>query len=1372
MIEQIQKFSKGGNSRQMLRDAEGTFRAAYANASEDARAQADALIQSASNYTSANPSVGRNNRLNQAEIYDEATRILKGEQSTVAPSISGGWGRKVIGDFYALNKNKGQQSTTSAAPATGGFTQYGKFDTNYFGLTDDSWDLNTRVQTLAGNIMSSLGKAEAAIKEGKKIRGWDQDKITNLKNYLGNAMQNYANDPRALQTAILKKANDFGITDKASWDEYFGETDDLSVAEQNKAKLAGWTFADNHSNALLNQYLSNNQYRIGTDKEGTQYILDKNYNIVTGKNDTGIEANYYNAGYGSGYAIGQDGRFYVGDNMFSMDQNSPYYTQIKGYVDRIKQQNKDAYVYSKSAFDMNTTLSNHDILNKHAAKFHGKKILDLSRQFGGKQVIATIDNNDFTTAIDPNTGAIDLRSPGLKLYTVNGEELLEGDYNSLRQHIGDLNLSGEGVASQNITAWNDPQVNLDGLALPRMNMDLNRVGGFWNFFTRDRTMRGNNNKWETGKDADMDIDRHHDISKQVDDAAKYLIYLWGNKNTGELTNVQHRDMARWFADDTTSLEAIAIISRALRENPNLFNEASNAEATRKYKETWQAMLRAYKHKLSSSSAASEVTVQKDGGILYAKEGQLLDIAGNVVNTPDMGESYAAGVRRKSNELAADENKVREEAAKYGRTAKQQRAGERWTPQDTLRATALATDIAGLIAAATGAATAGMGNLIAVGAGAASTIQDTIADFTDDSVSAGQAWKNLGLNVGFTAAAAVGGNAPRIVKSALKVVPKVMMYAGAAGIMFDKEVHNTVSKLTSGEKLDMHDWRNIMNVLKVGTGMATAGVSNAKAKKGASAADDMYKAHKKKLLEDSTINENIKYVGVEGGSKAIAVDKTIYENVNTKLSTGKQEDFDEALAMLTRAKDDPDSPGAGLSSDDAAKLIESVAGKKNGIKEKLQFWKNAPESKRLRDASVEQIENLTGADVSAEARLLTIAQLRQMNNYDPNSRISRWSEKFNPAMSAVVGGAGYSNTNEAITELNKKIGPISPTKAQGALDNLSDDAMRALRDKQKAAYAEVRDAQRGSYDDARAKADAAREAVKTARPEGDDAAIAKQLEQLDADIQRNTEAQAALKRDILDDVPTARDKKANQALEDYRLLISKQKELADKIAEIQSRKKSRWSSAKNAHIIDNDGKIKPVGKSKNKEHNQLFKLQNEIQALESKIAQSKHAQAAKGYVEAEAKYAQLQDERARLQQFEDYRSKQSALSTAEDDVRAAAKELRKQLSDKRHQVYAEEAGWTTNTTKDATVNIGGSDVKVASGSSVKSYAYLRDAKTAERVAKSQNPNMKDIPRDQFEKLFPSNISTKIRGAAVDPTTGQVVFWEKGGQIQSKFSHLRK
>jgi hypothetical protein len=579
-----------------------------------------------------------------------------------------------------------------------------------------------------------------------------------------------------------------------------------------------------------------------------------------------------------------------------------------------------------------------------------------------------------------------------------------------------------------------------------MTTDLNKRGDLLNYFFAfyaPGNIRGNNNKWETGRDADMDINRHRDVSKQVDSAAKYLVYLWGNKNTGELTNVQHRDMARWFEDDKTSLEAIAIIAKALRENPNLFNEASNAEATRKYKETWQAMLRAYKHKLSSSSAASEVTVQKDGGILYAKEGQLLDIAGNVVNTPDMGESYAASVRRKSNELAADENKVREEAAKYGRTAKQQRAGERWTPQDTLRASALAADVAGLIGAASGVATGGLGNVVAVGSGAVSTVLDTVADFTDDSVSAGQAWKNLGLNVGFTAAAAVGGNAPRIVKSALKLVPKLMMYAGAAGIVFDKEVHNTVSKLTSGEKLSMHDWRNIMSVLRIGAGIGTAGVSASQAKKGAAAADALYTQNKKALLVDSTVDKNIKYVGADGGKTAIAIDKGVYADVNKKLSTGKQEDFDEALSILTRSKTDPDAPGAGLSEDDAVKLIESVAGSKKGVKERLKFWEDAPESKRLRDASAEQIENLTGADVAAEARLKTIEDLRRKYNYDPNSRLSRLAEKFDPTRNQVLAGSGYDNIDDAIVGLRKKVAPISAEKAKNALGALDDATLQQL-----------------------------------------------------------------------------------------------------------------------------------------------------------------------------------------------------------------------------------------------------------------------------------------------------------------------------------------
>jgi hypothetical protein len=86
-----------------------------------------------------------------------------------------------------------------------------------------------------------------------------------------------------------------------------------------------------------------------------------------------------------------------------------------------------------------------------------------------------------------------------------------------------------------------------------MHRDVNNRSWFANALWFNRDVRGNNNKWETGRAADMDLDRHQDIGKQVDATAKYLIYLWGNKNNGELTRVQHSDMSRWFDDDESSL---------------------------------------------------------------------------------------------------------------------------------------------------------------------------------------------------------------------------------------------------------------------------------------------------------------------------------------------------------------------------------------------------------------------------------------------------------------------------------------------------------------------------------------------------------------------------------------------------------------------------------------------------------------------------------------------------------------------------------------------------------------------------------------------------------------------------------------------------
>lgn len=107
-----------------MQNEEAAYRAAYANAGEDARKEADALIQSMSNYSSANPMVGRRNRENQARIYQEATRILTGGERT-APSIAGSGADYVINAFYNANK------TRSGVPASGPAAQTPSAYTTY-----------------------------------------------------------------------------------------------------------------------------------------------------------------------------------------------------------------------------------------------------------------------------------------------------------------------------------------------------------------------------------------------------------------------------------------------------------------------------------------------------------------------------------------------------------------------------------------------------------------------------------------------------------------------------------------------------------------------------------------------------------------------------------------------------------------------------------------------------------------------------------------------------------------------------------------------------------------------------------------------------------------------------------------------------------------------------------------------------------------------------------------------------------------------------------------------------------------------------------------------------------------------------------------
>lgn len=376
----------------MLRDAEGTFRAAYANASEDAKRQADALIQSASNYTSANPSVGRNNRLNQTQVYEEATRILRGEGQTQAPSISGGWGNRVINDFYALNKKQTTPTTTSTSGKK--YTNYTDLNTEYFGIVDDNEDLKARVVRLATNIGNNLAAAAKAKGEGSVVRGLDKiSDITTLTNTMQNIAKQVENgtmDPRAAQAAILKYAPQLGITDKTAWDAYFGETDDPTDRDlrlQQIKKDGYFEYNIDGENAWLKNLATNKGYSFYKDANGNTRIYDKDLNQI--KNI--LEYNYNlsdkadpTRGYGYGLISDEEGNVFMGDTR-TMDQNSKFFNLFNSVLATDRDRRNNLY------HDIDFAYGKHDsdspYMQALANKFGSFKGTDASALFQGDDKI-------------------------------------------------------------------------------------------------------------------------------------------------------------------------------------------------------------------------------------------------------------------------------------------------------------------------------------------------------------------------------------------------------------------------------------------------------------------------------------------------------------------------------------------------------------------------------------------------------------------------------------------------------------------------------------------------------------------------------------------------------------------------------------------------------------------------------------------------------------------------------------------------------------------------------------------------------------------------------------------------------------------------
>lgn len=249
--------------------------------------------------------------------------------------------------------------------------------------------------------------------------------------------------------------------------------------------------------------------------------------------------------------------------------------------------------------------------------------------------------------------------------------------------------------------------------------------------------------------------------------------------------------------------------------------------------------------ISSGEQAQEYSLFKEGGVIKMQHGSWTDWV-----------------------KAGNHEELKERASQSGKTVKQQAASERYINSDNK---SLANPNAGftedewarLIAAgadvgsAVAAVIPGVGTVGSLVAGLGSTGANFIADAMDDQVSAGDMWKNLGINVGFDLAGIipVGGAASKfakITRSIANLAPKAIATISTIGGLANAGTYiDSWKKMGNNEKMTAEDWKNIGESITLLTGATAATAVGIKNRKNWSKARNLNKTLKDKVAVEMT-----------------------------------------------------------------------------------------------------------------------------------------------------------------------------------------------------------------------------------------------------------------------------------------------------------------------------------------------------------------------------------------------------------------------------------------------------------------------------------------------------------------------------------------
>ena len=217
-----------------------------------------------------------------------------------------------------------------------------------------------------------------------------------------------------------------------------------------------------------------------------------------------------------------------------------------------------------------------------------------------------------------------------------------------------------------------------------------------------------------------------------------------------------------------------------------------------------------------------IQLNKNGGVILAQNGQSLD---------QIKEKYKK--KREEAKQTQQEQKIEQKAEETNKTPEQVEALDRkpfegFTDVEWARISSAGLDIASMLSSFA----AGPGTVVSAVTGVGSTGASAYADYMDDSMSAWDATKNLGINLGLdlwglVPGVGASGKIAKISKNLINIVPKALGILSTLDTVQDApEIIESFKKISDYENMTVEDWQNISRGLSLIT-KGTKGVQRTK-----------------------------------------------------------------------------------------------------------------------------------------------------------------------------------------------------------------------------------------------------------------------------------------------------------------------------------------------------------------------------------------------------------------------------------------------------------------------------------------------------------------------------------------------------------------